>query len=58
MHCVCPIAAIGFAILYALAFGLFIIGTFGLFGQSLRTAVRHLSDASRLALEPNARCLP
>jgi len=32
MHRVCPLAAIGFAILYGLALGLFIVGTFGLFG--------------------------
>jgi hypothetical protein len=33
MRRVCPIAVIGFAILYALAFALFIIATFGLFGS-------------------------
>jgi hypothetical protein len=33
MHRACPIAVIGFAFLYALAFGLFMIGTFGLFGS-------------------------
>jgi len=33
MHRVCRLVVIGFAILYALALGLFIIGTFGLFGS-------------------------
>lgn len=33
MHRACPIAVFGFALLYALAFGLFIIGMFGLFGS-------------------------
>jgi hypothetical protein len=33
MHRACPLVVIGFAILYALALGLFIVGTFGLFGS-------------------------
>jgi hypothetical protein len=33
MHRACRYILIGFAILYALAVGLFIIGTFGLFGS-------------------------
>ncbi len=33
MNLVCRLVTIGFAVLYALAFGLFIVGTFGLFGS-------------------------
>jgi hypothetical protein len=33
MHRACSLAVISFAILYALALGLFIVGTFGLFGS-------------------------
>ena len=33
MHRACRYILIGFAVLYALAVGLFIIGTFGLFGS-------------------------
>lgn len=33
MHRACSLVVIGFAILYALALGLFIVGTFGLFGS-------------------------
>ncbi len=33
MHCACRYTLIGLATLYALALGLFIIGTFGLFGS-------------------------
>ena len=33
MHRACRYTLIGFAVLYALAVGLFIIGTFGLFGS-------------------------
>lgn len=32
MHLACRLVAIGFSVLYALAVGLFIVGTFGLFG--------------------------
>ena len=33
MHRACRLIVIGFAILYLLAIGLFIVGTFGLFGS-------------------------
>jgi hypothetical protein len=33
MHRACLLLVIGFAVLYALAAGLFIVGTFGLFGS-------------------------
>jgi hypothetical protein len=33
MHLACRIVVIGFSVLYALAAGLFIVGTFGLFGS-------------------------
>jgi hypothetical protein len=33
MHRVCLLVVIGFAILYALALGLFLVGTYGLFGS-------------------------
>jgi hypothetical protein len=33
MHLACRLVVIGFSVLYALAVGLFIVGTFGLFGS-------------------------
>ena len=33
MHLACRLVVIGFSVLYALAAGLFIVGTFGLFGS-------------------------
>ncbi len=33
MHVVCRIVVLGFSVLYALAMGLFIVGTCGLFGS-------------------------
>jgi len=33
MHLACRLAVVGFFVLYALAAGLFVVGTFGLFGS-------------------------
>ena len=33
MHVACRLAVVGFFVLYALAVGLFIVGTYGLFGS-------------------------
>ena len=57
MHSACPLVVIGFAILYALALGPFIVGMFGLSVVYNRLAGFFLMPLG-LPWKQNARCLP